>query len=84
MVATCGAGRTVAGVELEPVASSHLDAVGYDPVERRLRIRFRDGTTADYLAVPRRVFVGLVASQPHSWAQWGQHIEASYDARRVG
>ena len=35
-------------MEMEPVDSSYLKAVGYDPIERLMRIEFKGGATYDY------------------------------------
>ncbi|QOV10908.1 KTSC domain-containing protein [Viridibacillus arvi] len=44
-----------------PVSSSNLAAVGYDAGSRTLRIRFHSGTY-DYYGVPLSVYQGLMNS----------------------
>ncbi|MDR9795231.1 KTSC domain-containing protein [Aeribacillus pallidus] len=46
-------------MQMIPVSSSNLEAVGYDPVNRILRIRFHSGTY-DYYDVPQSVYTGLM------------------------
>lgn len=51
-------------IEMKPVASSNLSAVGYDPATQRLRVRF--GTKPliyEYADVPQAKFDGLMAAE---------------------
>ena len=70
-------------VDLVPVRSGSLAAVGYDALTATLRVSFRNGGQYDYLDVPVTVYQGLLASQPHPWTSWGRHIKASYRYERV-
>lgn len=47
-------------MEMIPVSSSAIAAAGYDPVSRRMRIRFAQGQTYDFCDVPQYVFDGLM------------------------
>jgi hypothetical protein len=47
-------------MEMIPVSSSNLAAVGYDDNTATLRIEFLNGTSYDYYDVPSAVYVGLV------------------------
>jgi len=68
-------------VELHPMhRSKTLEAAGYDPTSRVLRVRFRHGGLYDYLDVPPEVFEGLTTSA-HPWTQWQAHIK-THDAYR--
>jgi hypothetical protein len=49
-------------LEMIPVVSSNVDAVGYDEGACALHIRFRDGDTYVYQNVPRDVFDELMAA----------------------
>ena len=42
--------------EMNPVVSSNVEAIGYDPDNRKLHVRFHSGTTYVYLDVAERVF----------------------------
>jgi len=44
-------------------ASSSIEAAGYDPGRRMLRIRFIHGSTYDYWDVPAEVFDDLIAAE---------------------
>lgn len=57
---------------MQPIRSTALRAVAYDPGRRVLTIVFRKGGAVyDCFGVPPVVFEGLLASQPHPWSRWG-------------
>lgn len=74
------AGRAIG---LVPVQSTSLAAIGYDAPTRTLRVAFRSGGLYDYDEVPREVYEGLLASQPHPWTRWRRHVTSSYGYHRV-
>jgi hypothetical protein len=49
-------------VDMIPVSSSAIAAVGYDPSSMRMKIRFVAGGTYDFCRVPGHVFQGLLAA----------------------
>ena len=46
----------------EPVKSSHIRSIGYDPAERHLEVEFSEGAVHRYLGVPPEVHRDLMAS----------------------
>src|SRR6185437_9981764 len=46
-------------MDLQPVVSSNLDAVGYEAGTHTLRVRFKNGGVYDYQSVPEPVFTAL-------------------------
>ena len=62
--------------------SKALASAGYDAATRTLRVRFRHGGLYDYLDVPAEVFAAL-ASSPHPWTEWHEHITSTYAYRRL-
>ncbi|ASB90441.1 KTSC domain-containing protein [Bacillus sonorensis] len=48
-------------MNLVPVRSSNLRAVGYDPYSQVLRIVFHNGTY-DYYGVPKSIYDGLMSA----------------------
>jgi hypothetical protein len=70
-------------INLVPIKSTSLVAIGYDPSTMTLRVKFRNGGLYDYYDVARAVYDGLLASQPHPWSAWGRHITSSYRYQRV-
>jgi hypothetical protein len=47
-------------MELIPVVSSNLSAVGYDPDNQHLYVRFKNGLKYRYLRVPKPLFDALM------------------------
>jgi hypothetical protein len=46
----------------QPVQSSNIDSIGYDPEENILQIKFNSGGIYNYHNVPRRVYTTLLAA----------------------
>ena len=42
-------------MDMIPVASSAIEAVGYEPESRRMRIRFAGGNEYDFCGVPEQM-----------------------------
>ena len=49
----------------EPVTSSNLHSVGYDPTAKILEIEFNSGSIYQYFEVPEAVYRGLMAAPSH-------------------
>ena len=49
--------------DLEPVESSMISSVGYDPESRTLAVVFNSGKTYEYQDVPVEVYEGLMAAE---------------------
>ncbi|AUF96919.1 KTSC domain-containing protein [Pseudomonas sp. 02C 26] len=47
-------------MQMVPVRSSAITAVGYDAATRRMKIAFKQGRTYDYCGVPSEVYQGLI------------------------
>ncbi len=47
-------------MQMIPVNSSAIRAIGYDPGRRLLKITFEQGDTYDYCNVPHSVFEGIL------------------------
>ena len=56
--------------------SSAIRAVGYDGKRRVLAVEFLNGGQYEYLNVPKRVYTGMLAAQPHPWSVYGREIRA--------
>ena len=54
--------KTGAVMEMIPVRSSAIRAVGYDPVAMRMRILFTQGHSYDFCRVPAHVYNGLMSA----------------------
>ena len=49
-------------MQMVPVRSSAITAVGYDPDTRRMRIAFKQGRTYDFCGVPPEIHRGLMSA----------------------
>ncbi len=47
-------------MQMIPVRSSAITAVGYDAATRRMKIAFKQGRTYDFCGVPPEVYHGLM------------------------
>jgi len=47
-------------MEMIPVESSNVAAIGYDPVTATLRVQFIKGRTYEYYSVPEHLYQGLI------------------------
>lgn len=65
-------------MEMIPVDSSAIEAVGYDPTTRRLCIRFKEGRTYDFCGVPAQVYKALRAAASKG-TYYAEHIRGRYD-----
>jgi hypothetical protein len=64
-------------VEMHSVSSSAIRAVGYDPLTRRMRIRFTSGHSYDFCGVPPSIFDGL-RSALSKGSYYDRHIRHRY------
>lgn len=66
----------------QPVRSSNLRSVGYDPDSQTLEIAFRKGGVYEYFDVPQHVYEGLMAATSKGKYHW-KHIRGRYRYQRV-
>lgn len=64
-------------MQMIPVSSSAIRAIGYDPSTRRMKITFAQGHTYDYCGVPEDIFKGLLHSGSKG-AFYNQYIKDRY------
>jgi len=50
-------------MEMKPVNSSNLTAVGYDEAKKLLKVAFKDGSIYTYEEVPKALYDGLLAAE---------------------
>lgn len=67
----------------QPVSSSNLRSVGYDPATQTLEIEFNSDAVYRYDGVPPAVHAGLMGASSHG-SYFNQHIKGRYGYRRVG
>lgn len=61
-------------MNMTPVISDNVRAVGYDYGTRVLRVQFRSGGTYDYYAVSAHLYEVMLL--PHPWRRIGRQIRA--------
>lgn len=64
-------------MDMIPVRSSAIAAIGYDPRTMQMKIRFVEGHTYDFCGVPAHVFQGLLHA-PSKGKYYSQHIRDRY------
>lgn len=67
----------------QPVASSDLHSVGYDPGRRLLEIAFHSGGVYQYSGVPDGVYRGLMSAGSKG-RYFHAHIKDHYPCTRIG
>lgn len=71
-------------MNMTPVSSSNLKAVGYDAATQTLRIAFISSGIYEYSAVPSSIHAGLMAASSHG-SYFDTHIKKGpYSYRKVG
>ena len=68
-------------VEMQPVDSSNIDSVGYDPETQRLTVRFRTGKTYHYNGVDSRTFDELMKAESKGKFLY-QNIKGNYEVEK--
>jgi KTSC domain len=64
-------------MEMIPVRSSAIRAVGYDPTNLRMRIIFAEGHGYDFCRVPSYIFEGLLRASSKG-GYYNQYIKDRY------
>lgn len=66
----------------QPVDSSVLAEVGYDRARHVLEVKLANGALYQYLDVPAREFMALLAAESHG-RFYNQQIKPNYEVRKV-
>jgi hypothetical protein len=69
-------------MEMKPINSGKLRAIGYDARARRLCVRLDDGTTLEYRGVGDEAWRRLSTSGS-AWSYYRDNIEEEFTAQRV-
>jgi hypothetical protein len=64
-------------MQMIPVSSTAIAAVGYDEQTRRMKITFQQGHTYDFCGVPRHIFEGLLGAVSKG-SFYNDHIKDRY------
>jgi hypothetical protein len=69
-------------MEMKPVNSGKLRAIGYDAAKRRLRVRLDDGSTFEYEGIGAEIWRRL-SSASSPWSIYRDNVEEEFTGRRV-
>ena len=69
-------------MQRQPVSSSNLYSVGYDPDAATLEVEFQDGSIYRYPSVPERVYEELKNAGSHG-QYFHQHITDVYSYAKI-
>lgn len=69
-------------MEMTPIHSGKLRAIGYDSRQRLLQVQFDDGTTLQYSGVGEDAWRRL-SSAGSAWSFYRDNIEEEFSAKRV-
>jgi len=64
-------------MDMIPVSSSAMMAVGYDSQTQQLFIKFKQGHTYTFCRVPQTIYEGLMSSSSKG-GYYSNHIEGRY------
>ncbi|MCK9259913.1 MAG: KTSC domain-containing protein [Azoarcus sp.] len=68
-------------MEMKPISSGKLSAIGYDAGTRTLRVELNDGSALDYSGVGAELWRRL-SSSGSAWSYYRDNIEEEFTARR--
>jgi len=67
----------------QPVSSSNIASIGYDPTGRTLEIEFHSGGIYQYYEVSQNLYENLMAAASHG-EYFDQNIKGHYGDTKVG
>lgn len=70
-------------MNMQPVCSTNLAAVGYDEISNTLCIRFRQGGTYAYSGVPKNIYDNLMCASSKG-SYHAAFIKHSFPYHRIG
>lgn len=69
-------------MDMEPVESSNIREVGYDPISETMRVVFRSGSVYDYFGVPQNTHDELMSSDSRG-SYLSRRVIGVHDHKRV-
>jgi len=70
-------------MEMRPVSSRNVAAVGYDPATQELRVRFNSGATYSYRGVPESTYRAMMRSGSIG-SFIAAHVKAQFPFSKTG
>ena len=65
-------------MQMIPVISDAINAIGYDPQTKVMHIKFAQGKTYPYCGVPQHIFDGLLNATSSHGTYFNDHIRDRY------
>jgi YD repeat-containing protein len=69
-------------MEMKPISSGRLRAIGYDAASRKLRVRFDDGSTTEYNGIGQEIWRRL-STAASAWSVFRDNIEEEFTGQLV-
>lgn len=69
-------------MDMQPVESSNITAIGYDADSKTMRVRFKSGGEYEYRDVDSRVFRSFMEA-PSKGRFFAGSVKGKYDGRKV-
>ena len=66
----------------QPVSSSNISSIGYDPESRTLEIEFHSGGIYQYFNVPESIYNALMSASSHG-SYFHRHIKDQYQWTKI-
>lgn len=66
----------------QPVSSSNIASIGYDPQSQTLEIEFHPGSVYQYYGVPQSLYQGLMGASSHG-SYFSQNIKGRYGDTKI-
>ncbi len=68
---------------LQPVKSSNIESVGYDPASKTMQVKFRSGSTHQYSGIAPEVHAAFMGASSHG-AYYAARVRGRYPGEKVG
>jgi hypothetical protein len=65
-------------MEMIPVISSAISAIGFDKPTQQMRIKFKQGDTYNFCRVPENIFLGLLSATSKG-TYYDRYIKDKFD-----
>lgn len=72
----------MAGIKMEEVSSSNIEAIGFNKESSTLRVRFKGGDEWDYIGFPEDLYEDFL-SAPSAGKYFSQNIRNQYRGEKV-
>lgn len=69
-------------MDMQPVSSSNIESIGYEPETHKLAVKFRNGSTYHYSDVPAETHAELMRA-PSIGGHLAVHVKNRHEYQRV-